>query len=126
MRERGEDFGAWLWDLAGGAPVQTRWTAMDQIPASTPASEAMAKALKARGFKFCGPVIVLRLHAGRRHGQRPHHWLLPPRRGRRDGRRRMKSRGPDMLLERACIGPVCGVDEAGRGPWAGTGLRRAR
>jgi ribonuclease HII len=31
----------------------------------------------------------------------------------------MKSRGPDMLLERACIGPVCGVDEAGRGPWAG-------
>ena len=27
--------------------------------------------------------------------------------------------GPDMLLERACAGPVCGVDEAGRGPWAG-------
>lgn len=27
--------------------------------------------------------------------------------------------GPHMLLEKACIGPVCGVDEAGRGPWAG-------
>lgn len=26
---------------------------------------------------------------------------------------------PDMLLELACPGPVCGVDEAGRGPWAG-------
>jgi ribonuclease HII len=26
---------------------------------------------------------------------------------------------PDMLLEKACPGPVCGVDEAGRGPWAG-------
>ena len=25
----------------------------------------------------------------------------------------------DMLLERACPTPVCGVDEAGRGPWAG-------
>ncbi|MEI9889706.1 MAG: ribonuclease HII [Caulobacteraceae bacterium] len=24
-----------------------------------------------------------------------------------------------MLLEKACIGLVCGVDEAGRGPWAG-------
>jgi ribonuclease HII len=24
-----------------------------------------------------------------------------------------------MLLEKACVGPVCGVDEAGRGPWAG-------
>jgi ribonuclease HII len=30
----------------------------------------------------------------------------------------MKS-GPDMMLEKACPGPVCGVDEAGRGPWAG-------
>jgi ribonuclease HII len=26
---------------------------------------------------------------------------------------------PDMMLEAACPGPVCGVDEAGRGPWAG-------
>ena len=26
---------------------------------------------------------------------------------------------PDFLLELACPGPVCGVDEAGRGPWAG-------
>ena len=27
--------------------------------------------------------------------------------------------GPDMRLEQASPGPVCGVDEAGRGPWAG-------
>lgn len=27
--------------------------------------------------------------------------------------------GPDMFLEKACPAPVCGVDEAGRGPWAG-------
>jgi ribonuclease HII len=26
---------------------------------------------------------------------------------------------PDMLLEKASPTPVCGVDEAGRGPWAG-------
>lgn len=32
----------------------------------------------------------------------------------------MARRGPDMMLERAFIGGlVCGVDEAGRGPWAG-------
>ena len=31
----------------------------------------------------------------------------------------MKPSGPDMMLEKACPGPVCGVDEAGRGPWAG-------
>jgi ribonuclease HII len=30
------------------------------------------------------------------------------------------ARGPTLFLERAFIGgPVCGVDEAGRGPWAG-------
>jgi ribonuclease HII len=30
------------------------------------------------------------------------------------------AKGPDMLLEKAFIGGrVCGVDEAGRGPWAG-------
>ena len=30
------------------------------------------------------------------------------------------AKGPTFLLERAFIGgPVCGVDEAGRGPWAG-------
>ena len=33
---------------------------------------------------------------------------------------RLTSKGPTMLLERAFVdGPVCGVDEAGRGPWAG-------
>ena len=30
------------------------------------------------------------------------------------------SKGPTLILEKAFIdGPVCGVDEAGRGPWAG-------
>jgi len=30
------------------------------------------------------------------------------------------ARGPTLLLEKAFVGgPVCGVDEAGRGPWAG-------
>jgi len=36
------------------------------------------------------------------------------------GRKAVRLAAPHMLLERACIGgPVCGVDEAGRGPWAG-------
>lgn len=26
---------------------------------------------------------------------------------------------PDLSLERACLQPVCGIDEVGRGPWAG-------
>ncbi len=31
----------------------------------------------------------------------------------------MARRGPHMRLEKGCPSPVCGVDEAGRGPWAG-------
>jgi len=32
----------------------------------------------------------------------------------------MAKRGPTIMLEKAFVGgPVCGVDEAGRGPWAG-------
>jgi len=30
-----------------------------------------------------------------------------------------KNQGPHLRLERDCPAPVCGVDEAGRGPWAG-------
>ena len=33
--------------------------------------------------------------------------------------RRATRSGPDLSLEAARPGPVCGVDEAGRGPWAG-------
>jgi DNA-3-methyladenine glycosylase I len=58
MRERGEDFTRFLWDFVGGAPIQNHWTEMGQVPAQTPEAVEMAKALKAKGFKFCGPVIV--------------------------------------------------------------------
>jgi len=57
MRERGEDFGQFLWDMVGGSPIQNQWRA-GEVPAQTPLAVDMAKALKAKGFKFCGPVIV--------------------------------------------------------------------
>ena len=58
MREGGEDFGDFVWGLAGGAPIVNRWHERGQVPAETPLSVEMSKALKARGFKFVGPVIV--------------------------------------------------------------------
>jgi DNA-3-methyladenine glycosylase I len=57
MRERGEDFSGWLWGFVGGSPMQNHWTALGEVPAQTPQAVEMAKALKAKGFKFCGPVI---------------------------------------------------------------------
>ncbi len=58
MRDQGEDFSAWLWSFVDGAPIQNHWREIRQVPAQTPQAQEMAKALKARGFKFCGPVIV--------------------------------------------------------------------
>ena len=57
LRESGVRCSDFLWDLAGGEPVVNSWRRLEDIPASTPASEAMSKALKARGFRFVGPTI---------------------------------------------------------------------
>ena len=58
MQEKGEDFSKFLWGFVGGAPIQNHWAGIGEVPAQTPEAAEMAKALKARGFKFCGPVIV--------------------------------------------------------------------
>ena len=58
MRERGEDLSQFLWAFVDGKPIQNRFERHDQVPAQTPVAVDMAKALKAKGFKFCGPVIV--------------------------------------------------------------------
>jgi DNA-3-methyladenine glycosylase I len=55
MQDEGEDFSKFVWGMAGGKPIRN---AMGKIPAKTPFSEEMSKALKKRGFKFVGPVIV--------------------------------------------------------------------
>ena len=54
MRAADEDFSTFAWSLAGGTPIQNN----GKVQASTPLSEAMSKALKGKGFKFVGPVIV--------------------------------------------------------------------
>ena len=58
MRENGEDFSEWLWSFVGGEPIHTPFADYRQAPTQTEQSVAMAKALKKRGFNFCGPVIV--------------------------------------------------------------------
>ena len=58
MRERGEDLSQLLWGFAGGKPVQNGFERLDQVPAETPLAVEVSKALKSKGFKFVGPVIV--------------------------------------------------------------------
>ncbi|KAF1050208.1 DNA-3-methyladenine glycosylase I [Xylophilus sp.] len=58
MQQRGEDFAAFVWSFVDGAPIVNRRASAKDVPAETPQSQALSKALKARGFKFVGPVIV--------------------------------------------------------------------
>ena len=55
MKEAGEDFAEFAWSFVEGRPLR-RATA--RVPAKTALSEKISAALKARGFKFVGPVIV--------------------------------------------------------------------
>jgi len=57
LREAGVRFGSFLWSFMDGKPKQNRWRSLQQIPAKTPESERMSKALVDRGFRFVGPTI---------------------------------------------------------------------
>jgi DNA-3-methyladenine glycosylase I len=50
-------FDAYIWQFAGGKPIDHRIRLMGDIPATTPESEAMSRDLKKRGFTFVGPTI---------------------------------------------------------------------
>ncbi len=54
MQRAGEDFSKFIWNMAGGKPIQNS----GPVPTQSPLSEEISKALKQRGFKFVGPVIV--------------------------------------------------------------------
>jgi DNA-3-methyladenine glycosylase I len=55
MQAAGEDFSAFVWGMAGGQPIRNQ---TGEVPTKTALSEQMSVALKKRGFKFVGPVIV--------------------------------------------------------------------
>ncbi len=50
-------FDAYIWQFVNGTPIRNRWKSLKDIPATSPESDAMSKALKKRGFKFVGSTI---------------------------------------------------------------------
>ncbi len=50
-------FDRFVWGFVGGKPIVTRRRRLADIPASTPESDALSKALKKRGFRFVGTTI---------------------------------------------------------------------
>ena len=57
VQEEYGTFEAYLWRFVEGTPTVNTWRSMTEIPAQTPESERMSKALKKRGFNFVGPTI---------------------------------------------------------------------
>ncbi|MCZ6475417.1 MAG: DNA-3-methyladenine glycosylase I [Gammaproteobacteria bacterium] len=59
-----EEFGSfenYVWRFVEGKPIVNRWRRQAQVPATSPASDALSKDLKSRGFKFVGSTIVYAL-----------------------------------------------------------------
>jgi DNA-3-methyladenine glycosylase I len=54
MQAAGDDFSNFAWSFVDGKPIQNT----GPLPAQTPLSAEISKALKKRGFKFVGPTIV--------------------------------------------------------------------
>jgi DNA-3-methyladenine glycosylase I len=51
-------FADYSWAFVGGKPIVNRWREMSQVPAKTAESDALAKDLQRRGFKFVGSTIM--------------------------------------------------------------------
>ena len=55
-----QDFGsfdAYVWRFVDGEPHQNTWRTRHEVPARTPASDALSKDLQQRGFTFVGSTI---------------------------------------------------------------------
>lgn len=48
---------AFVWGFVGGQPIQNRRRTMAEVPARTPESDSLSRALLERGFKFVGSTI---------------------------------------------------------------------
>lgn len=58
MQEEFGSFDAWLWDHVEGKPIVNRPQSFAEVPASTPLSDAISKALKKHGMSFVGSTII--------------------------------------------------------------------
>lgn len=50
-------FSSYIWQFVDGKPIVNKWRTSKQVPSRSPASLAMSKDLKKRGFKFVGDTI---------------------------------------------------------------------
>jgi DNA-3-methyladenine glycosylase I len=56
--EQGPGFSRFLWSFVDSKPMQNAYRRIADIPSETAQSRALSKALKERGFRFCGPTTL--------------------------------------------------------------------
>ena len=57
IQERTGSFSDYVWQFTDHQPTQNFFRSMEQIPATTPASDRMSRAMKKDGFKYVGSTI---------------------------------------------------------------------
>jgi DNA-3-methyladenine glycosylase I len=58
IQEREGGFAKYLWSFNDGEVVTNHWTSIDELPATSPLGDRIAKELKRRGFRFLGPTTL--------------------------------------------------------------------
>lgn len=51
-------FDKYIWGFVNHKPIQNSWKEMQEVPVTTPESDALSKDLKKRGFKFVGSTTI--------------------------------------------------------------------
>ncbi|MBX7226681.1 MAG: DNA-3-methyladenine glycosylase I [Chitinophagales bacterium] len=58
IRQEHGSFCNYLWAFVGNQPINNSFATLSEVPAVTPLSDAIAKDLKKRGFKFLGSTVI--------------------------------------------------------------------
>jgi DNA-3-methyladenine glycosylase I len=58
VQEEYGSFCEYIWGFVDSAPIQNKFKKDNEIPATSPESDALSKDLKKRGFKFVGSTII--------------------------------------------------------------------
>ncbi len=58
VRQEFGSFSDYIWGFVGGKPLVNGWRRDDEVPATSELSAALARDLKARGFRFVGNTIL--------------------------------------------------------------------
>ncbi|MPZ42943.1 MAG: DNA-3-methyladenine glycosylase I [Betaproteobacteria bacterium] len=58
LRAAGTDLSRLLWSFVDGVPIDNARKRTDQVPVTTPISDAISKELKRRGFRFVGSTTM--------------------------------------------------------------------